>query len=186
MIPTKYQSSWATFIMAVGIAACVLSVLNAQVALAAETLFAKVANVSILSRPDPKGPVLAKLEAGAEVVGLQKKGLYWQVKAADGTTGFVMMTLLSTRSAAVGAQLSGAMRSLLSQKRDAETEAGTARARSKNAVMGIRGLASEDLSQVGNLRPNTQALEMLESWSVSAASVQELEAAVLAESMTAQ
>jgi hypothetical protein len=186
MIPARHQSttgSWVTWILAAGLT---LSLLNAEVALAAEALFAKVANVSILSRPDPKGPVLAKLEAGAEVVGLQKKGLYWQVKAADGTTGFVMMTLLSTRSAAVGAQLSGAMRSLLTQKREGETEAGTARARSKNAVMGIRGLASEDLSQVGNLRPNTQALEMLESWSVSAASVQELEAAVLAESMTAQ
>jgi hypothetical protein len=186
MIPTKYQSSWATFFLVGGIALSTLHTLNGQVAFAAEALFAKVANVSILSRPDPKGPVLAKLEAGAEVVGLQKKGLYWQVKTADGTTGFVMMTLLSTRSAAVGAQLSGAMRSLLTQKREGETEAGTARARSKNAVMGIRGLASEDLSQVGNLRPNTQALEMLESWSVSAASVQELEAAVLAESMTAQ
>lgn len=161
-------------------------VLSSPVALAAEALFAKVGNVSILQRPDLKGPVLAKLEAGAEVTGLEKKGLYWRVKMADGTTGFVMMTLVSTRSAAVGAQLSGAMRSLLKQKREGDTEAGAARARSKNAVMGIRGLASEDLSAVGNLRPNTQALELLESWTVPPAAVQDLQAAVLLESIEAQ
>lgn len=148
-------------------------------ALAAENLTAKVDGVAVLMQPKMGSKTVAELKAGDELQGLERRGLFWKVKTADGKSGFVMITKVASGNTAVSAQLSGAMRSILKSKKDETASSG--RVRTQDAVMGIRGLSNDDLSGVGALRPNLEALAQLESFTVPDRDIEALQSAVLTE-----
>jgi hypothetical protein len=140
-----------------------------------------MATVKVLEKPHPKSAVIETIGLGVQLEAVQRKGLFWEVRTPAGASGFVMMTMVSEGSQQVGLKLQGAMRSLLKEKRGQDDGSEGARSRSKNAVMGIRGLNNGDLSQVGNLRPNYRALEQLEALEVDAQSVERLAREVMDE-----
>ncbi len=146
----------------------------------AEELISKQANVKVLQAPKLKAKAVAKLKKGTKLEGLAKKGLFWKVKTSDGKEGFVMITKVQSAHQKGAKKLFTAMRSVLNEKKRAK--AGSGRARAKNAVMGIRGLSDgDDLSNVGNLRPNLRALEALEGLEVNPKSLGKIQNSVLKE-----
>jgi hypothetical protein len=152
----------------------------AQTAWAESSLVTRTDAVRVFEMPHLKAKTLETLAQGSSVAGLEKKGLFWKVKTPKGTTGFVMVTKVGVPGDE-GSKLQGAMRSLLIQRQAADGSGESARLRSKNAVMGIRGLDSDDLSRVGHLRPNYGALSQLESLEVDPRVVDQLAQDVLNE-----
>ena len=170
-----------------GVAALLMAIslmVFVEEALADATIATRTAGVRLFDKPNLKSNVLASLDDGVQLTGLEKKGLFWKVRLADGATGFVMITQVDSGTEGTGLRLQSAMRSLLKQRRGDGDAEESVRLRAKNAVMGIRGLDAGDLSEVGNLRPNYRDLEMLESLEVPQQAVDKLASDVLTESMT--
>lgn len=150
---------------------------------AANVLVVKASGARLLDKPRLQARTLEIMKAGATLSGLERKGLFWKVRAKSGTVGFVVVTGVGGENDSMRQQVQGAMRSLLTTRRasDKRQEAESSRARATNAVMGIRGLESEDLSEVGLLRPNFGALQELEALEITPQHIESLASAVLAE-----
>jgi hypothetical protein len=145
----------------------------------ADALIVRADSTPLLAEPKLKADVVATLASGERLEGLERSGLFWRARGPSGVEGYVVVSKVQAPQTGT-AKLKGVLRSVLSEKQSADGE--SPRLRSKNAVMGIRGLSGgDDLSSVSNLRPNLSELERLEALNVKPSQVRKLQAAVLKE-----
>lgn len=141
---------------------------------------AKQNGVAVTAAPDKAAAVIQILKAGEAIQSVERKGMYWQVKAAGGKTGFVsVMAVKIKASDADGGSLAGAIQNAVQTGRSS-SEGANSRARA--TVMGVRGLdETNDTSYAANVRPNLKAVFSMEDSRVSAVQIETLSEKVFAE-----
>lgn len=145
----------------------------------AAALVVRADKTPLLSKPRLKAEIRASLGKDTTLEGIEKSGLFWKVRTPDGAEGYVVVSKVHAPQSSA-AKLKSAMRSVLSETQGSQTD--NPRARSKNAVMGIRGLSDgDDLSALNSLRPNLAELEHFESFTVQLDQVEVLQSNVLKE-----
>lgn len=145
----------------------------------ADALVVRADNTPLLSEPRLKAETRATLGKDTTLEGIEKSGLFWKVRTPDGAEGYVVVSKVQAPQSSA-AKLKSAMRSALTEKQGSADD--NPRARSKNAVMGIRGLSDgDDLSSISNLRPNLTELEHFESFTINPDQVEVLQSNVLKE-----
>ncbi|MFW7380471.1 MAG: SH3 domain-containing protein [Oligoflexus sp.] len=145
----------------------------------ANQLAAKKDGVKVTATPQANGELVATLAAGEAVDQVSRKGMFWQVKTADGKTGFVAVTLMQ-RQANDSATLAKAIRRAAADAREEGDDVTGNRMRT--AVMGVRGLdEDEDTASAGNVRPNMDLVYKMEDRWVQAKRVRSLENRLQAE-----
>ena len=123
------------------------------------SLVAKRSKVKVKSKPKG-GDVIKVLKKGDQVESLGRKGMYWKVKVGGGKIGYVSVTKVK-RQAGTSKGLAKAIRAAAKDGRDKSDEVVSARSRS--AVMGVRGLdESEDTAFAGNVKPNLRMVYKME------------------------
>jgi hypothetical protein len=124
---------------------------------------AKKDNVEVLSTAGKDGSVIAKLNKGDVLTSGERTGMYWQVTMKDGKTGFVSVMAVKIK-AGEGGGINDAIRNAVKEGRAAGEESG---ARSRSAVMGVRGLDDNNTAMAGSVRPNLRAVYSMEDLSLS-------------------
>lgn len=138
----------------------------------ATELSTKKANVKIVKTPSSKGEVLKTLGKGELLEGVKRKGMYWAVKLPDGTTGFVSI-LKVTRKVGKSNSLAKAIRKAAQDGRATDA---VSSARSRSAVMGVRGLdESSSTAFAGNARPNQALVYSMEDRIIKAKKIRKIE-----------
>ena len=139
----------------------------------AGSIEAKQAGVPVTAGPDKGAAVIQTLKAGEAMETVERKGMYWQVKAAGGKIGFVSVMAVNVKASdSDGGSLAGAIQSAVQTGRSS-SEGANARARA--TVMGVRGLdETNDTSYAANARPNLKAVFSMEDSRVSAAQIENL------------
>lgn len=134
---------------------------------------AKQNGVPVTAAPDKGAAVVQTLKAGEAIEVVERKGMYWQVKAGGGKTGFVsVMAVKIKASDSDRGSLAGAIQSAVQSGRSS-SEGASARARA--TVMGVRGLdETNDTSYAANTRPNLKAVFSMEDSRVSAVQIESL------------
>jgi len=145
---------------ALGIA---VSLLVASAAYAGQ-LEAKKGSVDVFAEASKKSTVIASLKQGQTIESLERKGMYWEVKTADGKTGFVSVFDVK-KAESEPSTFSKAIRDATQEGRDTDSVADS---RSRSAVMGVRGLGEDDdTAFAGEARPNLRAVYAMEDIVVS-------------------
>ncbi|NDE15410.1 SH3 domain-containing protein [bacterium] len=141
---------------------------------------AKQDGVQVTVAPDKGSAVVHTMKAGEAVDSTERKGMYWQVKAPGGKTGFVPVLQVKVKASdSDGGAISGAIRDAVQNGR-ATSEGANARART--TVMGVRGLdETNDTSYAANARPNLKAVFSMEDTKVPAAKIEGLSEKVFEE-----
>lgn len=130
----------------------------------ATTLAAKKNGVKVLSEPSKKASAVTTLKKSQTVEGVSRKGMYWKVKTSDGKEGYVAFLHVKRQAEDTGG-LGEAIRAAAHESRDMD---GVKGARSRSAVMGVRGLdESGTTASAGNSRPNMRMVYAMEDRSVS-------------------
>lgn len=139
-------------------------------ALAAE-VEAKKDGVEVYADATNKSEVLQTLKSGESIKSIERKGMFWQVQAAGGKSGYVSV-LAVKHKADVDTGLAKAINSVVKDGRQTD-ESQEGRARS--AVMGVRGLAEDDdAGNAGNVRPNLRAVYKMEDVTVTPKKVEQV------------
>ena len=142
------------------------------------SLVAKRAKVKVKSKPKG-GSVVTVLKKGEEVESLGRKGMYWKVKVAGGKIGYVSVTKVK-RQAGGSKGLAKAIRAAAKDGRDKSDEVVSARSRS--AVMGVRGLdESDETAFAGNVKPNLRMVYKMEDRATSFKKIDKLGDMVMGE-----
>jgi hypothetical protein len=123
---------------------------------------AKKDGVEVFAAADKSSAVVSKLKKGESAVSKERSGMYWQVQLAGGQTGFVSVLAVKIKANAK-AGLNDALREAVKSGREAAEQKG---ARSRSAVMGVRGLDDNDTAMAGSVRPNLRAVYALEDMEV--------------------
>lgn len=141
---------------------------------------AKTDGVQVTAAPDKGSAVVQTLKAGEALESVERKGMYWQVKAAGGKTGFVSVMAVKVKAMdSSGGALAGAIKDAVQNGRSS-SEGANARARS--TVMGVRGLdETNDTSYAANARPNLKAVFAMEDKRTAAKDIESLSEEVFAE-----
>ncbi len=147
-----------------------------------KTMFINRDNTKLLSEKNTKSPSLTTLKEG-DIVIVEEGGnaLFRKIRTSDGKMGFVPYVALAEKHDRSMRKVVNFVRSFT---RPAAEDNDTARSRSANAVMGIRGLAStsdEALAKVNAARPNLAAVYQMEDQNISQEHVQRLSELVLGE-----
>jgi len=134
---------------------------------------AKQNGAPVTAAPEKGAAVVQTLKAGEAIETVERKGMYWQVKASGGKTGFVSVMAVKVKASdSDGGSLAGAIQSAVQSGRSS-SEGASARARA--TVMGVRGLdETNDTSYAANTRPNLKAVFSMEDSRVSAAQIESL------------
>ncbi|MBP9707572.1 MAG: hypothetical protein KBD78_08000 [Oligoflexales bacterium] len=131
----------------------------------ASTLSIKKDGVELLSEPKKGANVVQTLKKDEELIAVERKGMYWQVKLPDNkTTGYVSV-LSATHKPDQKEGISGLLNAAVKEGR-AENEVNSTRTRS--TVMGVRGL--DDTSQTafaGSVKPNMKLVYAMEDFAVA-------------------
>ena len=139
-------------------------------ALLANQVEAKKDGVTVVGTPDKSGAVVATLKAGETLDAGERKGMYWEVKTADGKSGFVSVMAVKLKPSS--GNLGSAIRDAVMSGRNT-SDAANARARS--AVMGVRGLdESGETAFAGSVKPDLRAVYSMEDFEVPAKRVERL------------
>ena len=141
--------------------ATAMAMLVAAPAIYAGSVEAKQNGVPVTAAPDKAAAVVQTLKAGEVVETVERKGMYWQVKAAGGKTGFVSVMAVKVKASdSDSGSLAGAIQNAVQTGRSS-SEGASARARA--TVMGVRGLdETNDTSYAANTRPNLKAVFSME------------------------
>lgn len=138
---------------------------------------AKKNGVKIYSEASKKSSVVKTLKKGETVEFVERKGMYWQVKANGGKAFVSVMDVKKAPES--NSNLSDAIRSVVKDGRSTDDVAGQ---RSRSAVMGVRGLDEDDtVSFAGDTRPNLRSVYAMEDFTVGQAKVDKLGELVFAE-----
>lgn len=136
----------------------------------AGSLEAKKDDVKIYSTAAKTGDVIVSLKKGAALEGKERKGMYWEV-TYQGKSGFVSIMDVTAKTEG-SANLASALRSAVKESRDDDE---IKNARSRSAVMGVRGLAADDENKnAGNVKPNLRMVYAMEDFAVSPQKINEL------------
>ena len=136
----------------------------------AGALEAKKDDVKVYSTAAKTGDVIASLKKGDVMEGKERKGMYWEV-SVQGKTGFVSIMEVTAKTSG-NDNLSNALRSAVKESRDDDE---VKNARSRSAVMGVRGLAADDENKsAGNVKPNLRMVYAMEDFAVSSQKINEL------------
>lgn len=128
---------------------------------------AKKDGVEVLETADKGSKVLMTLKKGDAVESSERKGMFWQVKTPDGKSGFVSILGVTRKADSQNTSLSKAIRQASQDGRDEKADEVSA-ARSRSAVMGVRGLdESGETSFAGNVKPNYRMVFTMEDRMVS-------------------
>lgn len=145
----------------------------------AGSLEAKKDGVEVTAAPGKGAAVLQTLKSGQIVESIERKGMYWSVKAPGGKTGFVSVMAVKVKAADSGGGLAGAIQDAVQSGRSS-SEGSNARARA--TVMGVRGLdETKDTDYAANARPNLKAVFAMEDDRVVPAKIEDLSEKVFAE-----
>ncbi len=129
----------------------------------ANGLTAKKDGVEILSEAKKGSSVIKTIKSGEAIDGLERKGMFWEVKVAGGL-GYVSVMNV-TRSGGDSDKLNNVLRNAVTDGRDASDES---QSRSRSAVMGVRGLDdSSESAFAGNVKPNLNLVYQMEDFKVS-------------------
>ncbi len=131
----------------------------------------KSSDVTVYADATNKSETIGSLKAGERLQAVERKGMFWQVKTADGKVGFVSV-LQVKHKADTASGLASAINSAVKEGRsgDAVTES-----RSRTVVMGVRGLREDDSAgKAGDVRPNLRAVYDMEDKTVSKAKLEDL------------
>lgn len=145
-------------------------------AFGAAAIEAKKDGVEVFESADKSASVLTKMKKGESLVASERKGMYWQVKTADGKVGFV--SVLNVKHKVEGGGLGEAIRGAVKEGRSAG-DSDSSRARS--AVMGVRGLDDNDSAYAGTVKPNLRAVYAMEDYSVPKAKLEKHGESILKE-----
>lgn len=139
-------------------------------ALAAE-VEAKKDGVEVFADATNKSEVLQTLKSGESIKSIERKGMFWQVEAAGGKTGFVSV-LAVKHKAETNTGLAKAINSVVKDGRQTDD---SQEGRARSAVMGVRGLAEDDdAGNAGNVRPNLRAVYRMEDLTVPPKKVEQV------------
>lgn len=123
---------------------------------------AKKDDVEVFAAADKGSAVVTKLKKGQAVTSSERSGMYWQVKLPDGKAGFVSVMAVKIKAEA-GGGLSDTLRDAVKAGRTNAEQNG---ARSRSAVMGVRGLDENNTEMAGSVRPNLRAVYSMEDTEV--------------------
>ncbi|MGE0173061.1 MAG: hypothetical protein AB7T49_09760 [Oligoflexales bacterium] len=138
-----------------------IGVLLTATELRAVDLAAKEDGVQVFDKASKQGTVVTTLKAGDVVASSGRKGMFWEVETADKKKGFVAVTQVTRKSDDQSNSLSKAIRSAASEGREKDSK--VEQARSRSAVMGVRGLDdSSETSFAGNAKPNLRRVYLME------------------------
>ena len=118
--------------------------------------------VEVFANTQKGAEVIAKLKKGEVVSAGERSGMYWQVQLPGGKSGFVSVMAVKIKADA-GVGLNDSIRKAVKDGRNAAEENG---ARSRSAVMGVRGLDDNDTAMAGSVKPNLRAVYEMEDMSV--------------------
>lgn len=142
---------------------------GASEALAAE-VEAKKDGVEVYSEATNKSAVVSTMKSGDALPATERKGMFWQVDV-NGKPGFVSVLAVKHKPD-VNSDLANAIKSVVKDGHPGDESSET---RARSAVMGVRGLASDDSAgNAGNVRPNLRAVYKMEDRTVSAKKVEQV------------
>ncbi len=155
-----------------------LAVLVAGPVFAAGSVIAKKDNVPVLAAPSAGAKVIKTLKKDEDIPANERKGMFWEVKVGA-QTGYVSMMAVNRKADGPASSLSKAIRAAAQEGRDTEASAS---ARSRSAVMGVRGLSESDkTANAGNVPPNLRLVYQMEDRQVSRKNLDALASAVNSE-----
>jgi len=150
--------------------ALVAALLNTSPSLAAE-VEPKSGDVSVYGEATNKSEAIGSLKVGQKLEAVERKGMFWQVKTADGKIGYVSV-LQVKHKADSSSGLASAIKSAVKEGRSGDE---VTESRSRTVVMGVRGLREDDSAgKAGDVRPNLRAVYDMEDKTVSPAKIEEL------------
>ena len=139
--------------------------LTSGTTLAGNMVISKSDGVTVHEDSSKSATVVATLKKDQALESIERKGMYWKVKTADGKTGFVSVMQVSQKAESASSGLTKALRDAVVSDRDVDDVVG---ARSRAAVMGVRGLSdSDDVDFAGSVRPNLRLVYAMEDISIS-------------------
>lgn len=145
-------------------------------ALFGASVAAKKDGVEVLAEAKKGAAVMTTLKKGQNVESLERSGMFWKVKTADGKTGFVSVLNVNRGADEGNGSIAKALQAAAQEGREG---ADVANARSRSAVMGVRGLdESSETSFAGNVKPNMRRVYAMEDRRISAEGVDKLGDAV--------
>lgn len=140
-------------------------------ALGAQLVEAKQDGVKVLKDASKGAGEVGTLNKGQTAEALDRKGMYWRVKLSGGQEGFVSFTAVN-RKAGEASALSEAISAAAKDSRDMD---GTKSARTRSAVMGVRGLdESAETGSAGNVSPNLRMVYAMEDRVISKKRIEKL------------
>ena len=105
--------------------------------------------------------------------------MYWEVKTTDGKAGYVSVMTVKHKPGDGASNLGAAIRDAV---KDGRNTSDAANARSRSAVMGVRGLdESGDTAFAGTVKPNLRAVYAMEDHTIQRGAVEGLGEEVFAE-----
>lgn len=132
-------------------------------ALGAEVV-AKKSGVVVYSGPTKTSPAVGTLNEGQSVQSGERKGLFWEVKTADGKAGFVSVMDVASKPGGASEGMAKAIRDVVKEGRESDE---VANSRARSAVMGVRGLdETEEIAAAGNARPNLRMVYEMEDLTI--------------------
>jgi len=172
IVKLKRPYFFATAITLISLAFCSTALMAAQVE-------AKKDGVTVHATPDKAGSVIATLKSGETLEAKERKGMYWEVKTANGKAGYVSVMTVKHKPGDGASNLGAAIRDAV---KDGRSTSDAANARSRSAVMGVRGLdESDETSFAGSVKPNLRAVYAMEDFSIQATAIDGLGEEVFAE-----
>ena len=131
----------------------------------------KAGDVTVYADATNKSEAISSLKAGQKLEAVERKGMFWQVKTADGKVGYVSV-LQVKHKADTSSGLATAIKSAVKEGRSGDQ---VTESRSRTVVMGVRGLREdESAGKAGDVRPNLRAVYDMEDRTVSPAKLDEL------------
>lgn len=139
---------------------------------------AKSNGVEVYAEAKKDASVLQKLKKDELLDSLERKGMYWEVKTADGKQGFVSVMkvkLMPQNAKGINSMLKNAVQ----EAREAnEINSG----RTRSTVMGVRGLdENSEVQFAGNMRPNMRLVYKMEDLDVPQKRLDALQAKITRE-----
>ena len=120
---------------------------------------AKKDGVEVFADATNKSAVVTTLKAGETVAAGERKGMFWSVTTTAGKAGFVSVLVVKHKPDADG----GLVKAINFASKEGRAEGDGTDARTRSAVMGVRGLADDDnVGNAANIRPNLRAVYQME------------------------
>jgi len=141
-------------------------------ALQGAELVAKKNGVKVSDQPKKDAAIVLTLNQGDAVESIERQGMFWKVKTSAGKTGYVSFLEVNRKAGESSGSLSSAIREAARDSRDMDNVKG---ARSRTAVMGVRGLdESKETAFAGNVKPNLRMVYAMEDRLVSQSDVDKI------------